>query len=134
MTSVDPVVELIGRKSFEWLSREFTRSTTLRDLPDDILSAVASTDITVRDYASDPNAVTAIAVLTFAYRMADRVQEPHHGPGDILLLKVLARGERARREGSPGSRNRFRDLPLFELITGEVGERIRGMSLMGTPG
>ena len=133
MSGTDPVVELIGREAFLWLSREFSPTTTLGDLPDDILDAVISADITLRNYAADPGAVTAIAVLPFAYRMAGRVQAARHGPKDIGLLKVLARGEKDRRQGSGPPPNRFRDLPLFELITGEVGERIRRMDIMSTP-
>ena len=74
--------------------------------------------------------MTSIALLTFAYKMAGRAQEPKNGPRDILLLKVLGKNEKARRNGKEPSENALWKAPLFELITGEVGERIRNMNIL----
>ncbi len=41
----DPVVRLIGKERFRWLSKDFNESSTLRDIPDDILQTIASVDI-----------------------------------------------------------------------------------------
>ena len=133
MTHKNGIVEAIGRNSFEWLSREFDKRTTLKDIPDEILDRIAAVDMAIRDYISDKNAVTSIAVITFAYKMADRVQQARFGAKDILLLKVLARKEKSRREGKGGFNHAQLDLPLFELITGEVGDRIRNMRTINSP-
>jgi hypothetical protein len=53
--------------------------------------------VTLRDYSKDPNGLTAIALITFAYRMAGKSQVPHLGGKDILTVKVLA--ERAAPQG-----------------------------------
>jgi hypothetical protein len=90
-------------------------------------------DITIRDYARDRNAIVSIALITFAYKMAEKVQHPKYGSNDILLLKVLAENERSRREGRKLSENKLWDAPLYELITGEVGERIRATRFMTNP-
>jgi len=133
MTHKNGIVEAIGRNSFEWLSREFDKRTTLKDIPDEILDRIAAVDMAIRDYISDKNAVTSIAVITFAYKMADRVQQARFGAKDILLLKVLARKEKSRREGKGGFNHAQLDLPLFELITGELGDRIRNMRTINSP-
>ncbi|MBW2116238.1 MAG: hypothetical protein JRH04_15790 [Deltaproteobacteria bacterium] len=133
MTHKNGIVEAIGRDSFEWLSREFDKRTALKDIPDDILYRIAAVDMTIRDYVSDKNAVTSIAVITFAYKMADKVQQARFGAKDILLLKVLARKEKSRREGKGGFNHAQWDLPLFELITGEVGDRIRAIRTINSP-
>ena len=121
------VVEIIGKDSFQWLSSEFNEQTTLRDMPEEILDRIASMDIKIRDYAADRNAITCIAVITFAYKMANRPQEARFGAKDMLLLKVLGKNEKLRREGRAHLRNKLWDLPVCELITGEPGERIRAM-------
>ena len=133
MTHKNGIVEAIGRDSFEWLSREFDKKTTLKDIPDEILDRIAAVDMTIRDYICDKNAVTSIAVITFAYKMADKVQQARFGAKDILLLKVLARKEKSIRERKGGFNHTQWDLPLFELITGEVGDRIRNMRTMNSP-
>ena len=133
MSHKDPVIDLIGRDHFKWLSKEFNQKTILNDIPDEILSCIMSVDITLRDYAGDRNAVTSIALITFAYKMVGKVQIAPFGAKDILLLKTLAKEEKLRREGKRRSRERLWDTPLFELITGEVGERIRGMRTMNSP-
>ena len=133
MTHKNGIVEAIGRDSFEWLSREFDKKTTLKDIPDEILDRIAAVDMTIRDYICDKNAVTSIAVITFAYKMADKVQQARFGAKDILLLKVLARKERSIRERKGGFNHTQWDLPLFELITGEVGDRIRNMRTINSP-
>lgn len=133
MTHKNGIVEAIGRDSFEWLSREFDKKTTLKDIPDEILDRIAAVDMTIRDYICDKNAVTSIAVITFAYKMADKVQQARFGAKDILLLKVLARKERSIRERKGGFNHTQWDLPLFELITGEVGDRIRAMRTINSP-
>lgn len=127
------IVDIIGEKYFEWLCKEFDRETRLKDLPDEMLDYTVSVDITIRDYAKDRNAITSIALITFAYKMADKVQHPRYGSNDILLLKVLSENEKARRAGKVLSSNKLWDAPLFELITGEVGERIRETTFMTNP-
>ena len=133
MTDKNPIIEAIGKDSFEWLLREFSRETTLKDVPHEVLDRIGSVDITVRNYASNRDAITSIAVITFAYKLANNTQKAQFGAKDILLLKVLAKNEKLRREGKGRSYNRIWDAPLFELITGEVGERIRGMRTMNSP-
>lgn len=133
MTSSEWIVDVIGLSNFEWLSKSFNRKTVLRDVPEDILDRVAEVDITLRDYGSDINGITSIALITFAYRMAGKAQHARTGPKDILLVKVLAAGEKRRREGEFQPLNRLWNAPLFELITGEVGERIRAMRTLNSP-
>jgi len=133
MTDKNPIIEAIGQDSFEWLVREFNRETTLKDVPDEVLDRISSVDITVRDYASSRNAITSIAVITFAYKLANEAQKTQFGAKDILLLKILAKNEKLKREGKDHSRNRIWNAPLFELITGEVGGRIRAMRTMNSP-
>lgn len=131
--SKNEIVEIIGRDCFEWLSREFDRETRLKDIPDELLALISSVDITIRDYAEDRNAIVSIALITFAYKMADKVQHPKYGSNDICLLKVLAKNEVSRREGEKLSENELWDAPLHELITGEVGEEIRASRFMTNP-
>ena len=133
MTDKNPIIEAIGQGAFEWLVREFNRDTTLKDVPDEVLDRISSVDITVRNYASNRDAITSIAVITFAYKLANEAQKSQFGAKDILLLKILAKNEKLKREGKNHSRNRIWNAPLFELITGEVGERIRGMRTMNSP-
>lgn len=127
------IVEIIGGDCFDWLSREFHMETQLKDIPDEILALISSVDITIRDYAKDRNAIVSIALITFAYKMADKVQHPKYGSNDICLLKVLAKNEVSRRKGEKLSENKLWDAPLYELITGEVGEKIRASRLMTNP-
>jgi len=127
------IVEIIGRDSFMWLAKKFNEETRLKDIPDEILECVSSVNITIRDYANDRNAITSIAFLTFAYKIGGKVQHPKYGSNDILLLKILAKNERSRRDGKKLSNNQLWDAPLFELITGEVGERIRATKFMTNP-
>ena len=131
---VDPlnIVERIGADSFRWLSSDFTRDTRLRDLPDEILTSLAAMDISIRDYGRDDNAITSIALITFAYRLADKAQSALSGPKDMLLVKVLAKAEKRRRRGVVSSREGAYELPLYELITGRVGETIRVMRTMSS--
>ena len=75
----------------------------------------------------------AITMITFAYKMAGRVQLASHGPKDILLLKVLAKEERDRRRGTGGFKKAPRGMPVFRIITGEVGELIRGIRTINSP-
>ena len=102
-------------------------------LPDAVLDSIGSLDITIRNYAADRNAIIAIALLTFAYRMAGKVQRPEYGSNDILLLKALAENESLKRKGQGGSDNELWNSPLYELITGDVGERIRKTKFMTNP-
>jgi hypothetical protein len=132
-TANNPIVELIGEEFFAWLSGTFSRETTLRDVPAGILERICGVDVTRRNYASDPNAITAIALLTFAYGMAGKRQEARHGSNDLMLVKVLSQGELARRRGETTPRNPFWSMPLYELITGDVGERIRATRFMTNP-
>lgn len=127
------IVEIIGRDSFMWLSKEFNEETRLKDIPDEILECVSSVDITLRDYAGDRNAITSIALITFAYKIGGKVQRPKYGSNDILLLKILTKNEISRRNGKKLSNNQLWDAPLFELITGEVGEKIRATKFMTNP-
>ena len=132
MESISPqtVLEMIGESNLAWIAGEFNQSTILRDVPEDILDRISNADITKRDYSQDPDGMTSIAFLTFAYKMAGMVQEPKNGPRDILFLKVLGKNEKARRKGKSLSDNPMWNAPLFELITGEVGERIRDMNIL----
>jgi hypothetical protein len=133
MTKGNPIVEAVGEEEFRWLSRTFDRRTALGDVPDRILERIASVDVTIRDYGVDPNALTAIALITFAYTMAERPQSARSGPKDILLVKALAKKERSRRQGLDVSANRLWKAPLFDLIMGEVGERVRAMATINSP-
>ena len=133
MNQRDQVVDLIGKKHFEWLSKEFDSATTLKDIPKEIIDRIASVDITIRDYTSDVNTITSIAVITFAYKTAEKVQKVQFGVKDILLLKILAKHEKLRRNGKRESTHRRWDAPLCELITGKVGEHIRAMRTMNSP-
>jgi hypothetical protein len=129
----DPIVDLVGREIFSWLSGVFSRKTTLMDVPEEILERISRVEVTRRDYVSDPDSVTAIALLTFAYLMAGKRQEARHGSNDILLAKALSRGELARRSGKKTSENPFWKTPVYELITGEVGDRIRARHFITSP-
>ena len=131
--SKNEIVEVIGGDCFEWLSGEFHKETQLKDIPDEILALISSMDITIRDYAKDRNAIVSIALITFAYKMADKVQHAKYGSNDILLLKVLAKNEVSRRSGKGISENKLWDAPVYELITGEVGEKIRASRFMTNP-
>ena len=133
MPSEDPIVKLIGKGPFQWLSQKFSSKTTLKDIPDEILARIVSVDITTRDYSVDPNSVTCIALITFAYKMAGRVQNAPFGVKDILLLKVLAKEEKLGRKEKKRSRDRLWDAPLFEIITGEIGDSIRATRTMNSP-
>ena len=128
-----PIVEIIGAECFAWLSGDFSRKTPLFDVPEEILKRVSRVDALQRDFSSDPDAITAIALVTFAYALAEKQQEARCGTHDLLLLKVLARGEMARRGGERRLQNPFWSAPLYQLITGEVGERIRGSRTMTPP-
>ena len=133
MSDADKIVEAIGRDIFDWLSTEFSHDTTMKDFPDEILRRVVSVDIATRDYSLHPGALTAIAVITFAYKLAGRRQMAAFGGKDILLLKVLAEREQERREGRERDAGSFWNLPVVELITGQVGDRIRAMRSMVGP-
>lgn len=127
------VVALIGKENLQWLATEFCRDTGLKDLPKDILERASSVDITLRDYTLDRNAVTAIALITFAYQLGGKRQEPQFGSNDLLLLKVLAVKEKRRRTENEPRAHPGWDVPLFELITGEVGEAIRATKFITNP-
>src|SRR5512139_1354986 len=127
------VVAMVGRENLQWFATEFCRDTRLKDLPKDILERASSVDITLRDYSRDRNAVTAIALITFAYQLGGKRQEPRYGSNDLLLLKVLAVKEKRRRTGNEPCSHPSLDLPLFELITGEVGEAIRTTKFITNP-
>ncbi len=90
-------------------------------------------DITLRDYTRDRNAITSIALITFAYKMAGKAQHPKYGSNDMLLLKVLAKNEKMKREGGGLSPNGLWGAPLYELLTEDVGERIRATKFMTNP-
>lgn len=129
----NPIVDLVGAEAFAWLSRRFSRDTTLQDVPEDILERVSRMDATRRDLASDPDAVTGIALLTFAYTLAGKTQEARHGTNDLMLVKVLCRNELSRRQGARTLTNPYWKAPLYDLITGPVGEGIRATPLMTNP-
>ena len=122
--------DIIGKENFEWLAKDFDTKTRLQDIPHEILERISVVDITAKDFSKDRNAITAIALITFAYGMADKVQHPKYASHDILLVKVLAKKERERRDGLGQSDHDAWHLPLFELITGEVGESIRGTKII----
>jgi hypothetical protein len=127
------VIAMIGKENLQWLATEFCRETRLKDLPEDILDLASSVDITLRDYSRDRNAVTAIALITFAYQLGGKRQEPRYGSNDLLLLKVLADKEMRRRAENKPYDHPGWELPLFELITGEVGEAIRATKFITNP-
>ena len=127
------IVDFIGRDIFEWLSTEFNNETRLKDIPEEILERVRSVDITLRDYTRDRSAITSIALITFAYKIAGKAQHPKYGSNDMLLLKVLAKNEIMKREGGGLSPNGLWGAPLYELLTEEVGERIRATKFMTNP-
>lgn len=127
------IVDIIGQDIFRWLTDEFNEETRLKDVPEAILDRICAMDITIRNYAGDQNAITSIALITFAYKMADKIQNPKYGSNDLLLLKVLAKNEKLKRDGNPLSPHRLWHAPLFKLITEEVGERIRATKFMTNP-
>jgi hypothetical protein len=127
------VVTMIGKDNLQWLAARFSRETRLKDLPEEILDRASSVDITLRDYSRDRNAVTAIALITFAYQLGGKRQEPRYGSNDLLLLKVLACRERRRRDENKPHDHPGMNLPLFELLTGEVGETIRATKFITNP-
>ena len=133
MKREDPIVSAIGEDIFRWLAQSFNEKTALNDVPDDILDRIASVDITIRNYAGDPDSILAIALITFAYKLAGKVQHAAFGGKDILLVKVLAKKERARRQGGNGPPEEFWRLPLYELIAGDVGDRMRLTPMMNSP-
>ena len=133
MAYKSPIVGIIGKDSFKWLSKDFCKETKLKDVPGEILERIAAVSTTIRDYASDNNAITCIAVITFAYMMADKVQQARFGSKDMLLLKVLAKREKSRREGREDNQDNRWDAPLFEIITGPVGDRIREIRTINSP-
>jgi hypothetical protein len=130
---VNDILAEIGEKNFEWLSKGFGHETTLADVPDEILECAVSVDITLRDYSRDRNAIISIALLTFAYMLSGKAQRPQDGTNDLLLLKVLAKQEKRRRQGGEIPESELRKSPLYRLITGEVGDRIRAFKFMGSP-
>jgi hypothetical protein len=124
------IISAIGKEAFDWLAGRFTKETTIMDMPEGLLERLASVDLTIRDYPSDPASITAIAVLTFAYKMAGKAQNPQDGPSDIALLKVLCKAELARRKGLEDLKNPYWRRPLFVILGGEVGDRIRGGNIL----
>jgi hypothetical protein len=128
-----PIVEIVGHDAFHWLLNEFNPASTLRDVPQEILDRIASVDITIRDYAKDRNAITSIALITFAYKMANMAQHAQHGAKDLLMLKVFAKQEKLRRAGKTDAQHEMWDSPVYALITGAVGDRIRSMRTMNSP-
>ena len=127
------IVDIIGQDIFKWLTDIFNEGTRLEDVPEDILDRIRSVDITIRNYGGDRDAITSIALITFAYKMADKIQNPKYGSNDILLLKVLAKNEKLRREGHPLPPHRLWDAPLYKLITEAVGETLRATKFMTNP-
>lgn len=121
----NPVVKALGEEIFRWLAETFDQRTRLGDVPDAVLDRLSAVDITVRNYEEDTNSITAIAVITFAFKLAQKAQHLHEALFNITLLKVLAKNEKAGRAGERELKNPYWDKPLYELITGEVGERIR---------
>jgi len=124
------VEDFIGKDLFLWISREFNANTKLKEIPGEIIDRISLIDITSRDYQSDLNCVTAIALITFAYKRAGRYPDIHAGPKDLLLMKVLAKQERSRRR-SPDQAGLYPAEQSFcEIFTGEIGSRIRSMGTM----
>ena len=129
-----PIVKIIGENIFRWLTSEFGKQTTLKEVPKELLELVASVDISIRDYASSRSAIACIALITFAYKLAGKAQEPRFGGKDIVLAKVLAKNELLRRKGQRELANKYWNFPLYELIAGEVGDRIRSLPMLHIPG
>lgn len=121
----NPIVKAIGGENFWWMAETFDRNTRLRDVPEEILDRLSAVDITVKNYEEDENSLTAIALITFSFKMAKKAQHPREALSNITLLKVLAKNEKAGRAGERGLANPYWETPLYELITGEVGQRIR---------
>jgi len=119
------VLEIIGEDIFRWILHQFDQTTTLKDVPGEILQRLASVKVPQGMYGSDQNSLTCIAVLTFAYKLKGKQQSPKFAEKDMLFVKVLARNELARRKGKKTLANPYWDHPLCELIVGEVGDRIR---------
>ena len=132
MDAQNQIVETIGKDIFQWLSGEFSKETTLKEIPDQILDRLVSVDITTRNYFGDISSITSIAVITFAYNMAGKTQKPQFGPKDILLLKVLAKNEKLRRSGKQTLKHKLWGAPVYELLTGEVGDKIRSIRTMNS--
>ena len=129
-SSPGSVEDLIGRDLFLWISRVFNAQTTLNEIPDEIINRISSIDIASRAYQNDPKSLTAIAVITFAYKRAGRYQDMSVGPKDMLFMKVLAKKEKSRRKNAgPLSGHPF-ELPLCEIFAGEIGDRIRSVATM----
>lgn len=131
MTTPEDIVQIIGRPIFGWLVDQFDHNTTLKDLPDEILNRIVSLRLPIEDYGSDTNALTCIALITSAYKLAGRVQEPRNAEKDMLLAKVLAKNELARRTGKKVLSNPKWSYPVYELIAGEIGDKIRRDPLGG---
>jgi hypothetical protein len=129
----NPIVDLIGKDIFEWLAKTFDVRTRLRDLPDTLLDRLSAVNIALRNYTEDQNAVTSIALITFAYRLADKTQDPRYGSNDILLLKVLAKNEILRRREKKVLEHKMWDAPLYDILTGDVGETIRATRFITNP-
>ena len=127
------VVQQIGAEIFEWLALKFNKNTTLEDLPEGLLDSICKIDTTIRDFSSDPNAITAIALITFSYKLANKQQQAHYGSNDLLLVKVLVKNELAKRKGEKTLDNEMWKAPVYELITGKVGEEIRATKFMTNP-
>ncbi|HDM09176.1 MAG: hypothetical protein JRI39_01730 [Deltaproteobacteria bacterium] len=125
MISPKNIVQIIGEDIFRWLVHQFDKGTALKDVPDEILERMASVGLPQGVYGSDHNSLTCIALLTFAYKLAGKEQSPKFAEKDMVLLKVLAKNELARRKGKKRLANPYWDHPLYELIVGEVGDRIR---------
>ena len=119
------VVEIIGEDIFRWMLHRFDQTTTLKDIPGEILQRLASVKVPQGMYGSDQNSLTCIAVLTFAYKLKGKQQSPKFAEKDMLLVKVLARNELARRKGKKKFKNPYWDHPVYELIAGQIGDRIR---------
>jgi len=125
------IVQIIGKPIFRWLVDQFDQNTTLKDLPEEILNRIVSLHLPIADYETDTNALTCIALITFAYKLAGRVQEPRNAEKDMLLAKVLAKNELARRTGKRVLANPQWSYPVYELIAGEIGDKIRQSPLDG---
>jgi hypothetical protein len=132
---MNEIVALIGAEDFRWLAEGFGKNTVIKDIPQSILDRVSAVDVTLRDYSQDSNGLTAIALITFAYRMAGMSQAPHLGGKDILMVKVLAANEVRRRKGHESGLtvSKLWERPFYELVTGEVGERVRAMPTINSP-
>lgn len=129
----NPIVDIIGADKFSWLAESFSSNTTLSEVPQEILEPISRVKIAKRDFSSDPNAIIAIALLTFAYGIAGKMQEARHGSNDLMLIKVLAQSELDRRSGQRRLENPMWNRPVYELIAGEVGEKIRAERFMTNP-